>query len=159
YSAPERMNDEGWDRRADVFSLAAIVYELLCGRRVSGAGSEAAESLTDVAGCDVEALQRVFAFALAADPNYRFATATAFTDALKQTVITDEVGGDDATDLSGRKAKARRSASNLRVVAAVGDPEKPEPPNAAVTFPLLIETADAPPIAVFAEEVQEQLAA
>ena len=29
-----------------MFSLAAIVYELLCGRRVTGTGSEAAESLS-----------------------------------------------------------------------------------------------------------------
>ena len=40
--------------------MLAIVYELLCGRRVAGTGSEAAESLTDVPGCNVAALQRAF---------------------------------------------------------------------------------------------------
>jgi len=113
YSAPERINDEGWDQRADVFSLAAIVYELLCGKRVTGTGSEAAESFGDVAGCDLEALQRVFALALAADPQYRFATATAFTDALKDTVAVDPSA--DAA-VGAQKSKARRPRTKLRVV-------------------------------------------
>ena len=116
YSAPERINDEGWDQRADVFSLAAIVYELLCGKRVTGTGSEAAESLTDVAGCDMEALQRVFALALAADPAYRFATATAFTDALKDTVASAASGATADASVSAPKPKARRPRTKLRVV-------------------------------------------
>jgi hypothetical protein len=116
YSAPERINDEGWDQRADVFSLAAIVYELLCGKRVTGTGSEAAESLTDVAGCDMDALQRVFALALAADPAYRFATATAFTDALKDTVASATSGATADASVSAPKPKARRARTKLRVV-------------------------------------------
>src|SRR5215831_2640881 len=115
YSAPERINDEGWDQRADVFSLAAIVYELLSGRRVAGTGSEAAESLTDVGGCDAEALQRVFALALAADPNYRFATATAFTNALKEAAAPDADESQSASDVDDSKARAKRRAK-LRVV-------------------------------------------
>jgi serine/threonine protein kinase len=116
YSAPERINDEGWDERADVFSLAAIVYELLCGKRVAGTGSEAAESLTEVAGCDMDALRRVFALALAADPAYRFGTATAFTDALKDTVAA--VGSVAAADpgVTPPKPKSRRPRGKLRVV-------------------------------------------
>jgi serine/threonine protein kinase len=115
YSAPERINDEGWDQRADVFSLAAIVYELLCGRRVTGTGSEAAESLTDVAGCDLEALRRVFALALAADPEYRFATATAFTDALKDTIAPVASVATDAGP-NTPKSKPRRPRAKFRVV-------------------------------------------
>ena len=33
-----------WDRRADVFSLAALMHELLWGRRVSGLGAQAADA-------------------------------------------------------------------------------------------------------------------
>jgi len=150
YSAPERINDEGWDRRADVFSLAAIVYELLCGRRVTGIGSEAAESITDVPGCDVAALQRVFALALAADPNYRYETATAFTDALKAAAAADTDAADITADPTTRTARPRRPRTKLRVVTTpeegkegseVGQEEEP---------PL--------PLITFADELQEQLA-
>ena len=37
YTAPERIAGGDWDRRADVFSLAALIHELLWGRRVGGA--------------------------------------------------------------------------------------------------------------------------
>jgi hypothetical protein len=107
YAAPERINDGGWDRSADVFSLAAIAFEMLSGKRVTGTGSEAAEALGEVPGADTEALQRVFALALAADPAYRYSTATAFTDALK-----DAMG----IEIAAPKAKAKRKP-RLRVVS------------------------------------------
>ena len=139
YSAPERINDEGWDQRADVFSLAAIVYELLCGRRVTGTGSEAAESLTDVAGCDIDALRRVFALALAADPAYRFSTATAFTDALKDTAIAASAA--PVEGVSPAKPKARRPRAKLRVVSpTLIDAEAPIDADVALSSePELIE--------------------
>jgi len=168
YSAPERINDEGWDQRADVFSLAAIVYELLCGKRVAGTGSEAAESLTDVAGCDVAALQRVFALALAADPSYRFATATAFTDALKEAAADTA----DSADVSAPKQKARRPRTTLKVVTPPDDVEElvlsdfEEPPSDEIPELTLAEVeAVAPveetslPLIAFADDLQEQLAA
>jgi serine/threonine protein kinase len=39
YTAPERIAGGEWDRRADVFSLAALMHELMWGRRVSGLGA------------------------------------------------------------------------------------------------------------------------
>jgi len=147
YSAPERINDEGWDQRADVFSLAAIVYELLCGRRVAGTGSEAAESLTDVAGCDIEALQRVFALALAADPNYRFATATAFTTALKEAAMPDAVESQDSSEAGESKPRAKRRAK-LRVVTPPTELEQTAP----------AEPEDLP-LVIFGDELEEQMAA
>jgi len=117
YAAPERINDEGWDRSADVFSLAAIVYEFLSGRRVTGTGSDAAEGLTEVRGAegvDIDAVQRVFALALASDPAYRFASATSFTDALKGAIGVDVA---PAESTPTPKAKARRPRSGLRVVS------------------------------------------
>ena len=38
YTAPERIGGGAWDRRADIFSLAAIAYELVWGRRLSEHG-------------------------------------------------------------------------------------------------------------------------
>src|SRR2546422_9218521 len=57
YAPPERINDSGWDRSADVFSLAAIVLAFPCGKPVSGHGSESAEGLTEGSG-RLEAVQR-----------------------------------------------------------------------------------------------------
>src|SRR5688500_2368246 len=37
YTAPERVEGGAWDARADVYSLAAIAYELLTGKRPVGA--------------------------------------------------------------------------------------------------------------------------
>jgi serine/threonine protein kinase len=165
YSAPERINDEGWDRRADVFSLAAIVYELLCGRRVTGIGSEAAESMTDVPGCDVAALQGVFALALAADPNYRYETAAAFTDALKAAAAPDTDSADMAADGTARTARPRRSRTKLRVVTSpdesseAREPEEDNPPAPDIE-PFILRQEEEPPLPLitFADELQKQLA-
>ena len=167
YSAPERINDEGWDQRADVFSLAAIVYELLCGRRVAGTGSEAAESLADVDGCDVAALQRVFALALAADPSYRFATASAFTDALKEAAASD-VDAAEAAEVGAPNARVRRPRTNLRVVMSPDESEGPVDETATSEVPeLTLGDVEEPPafeepslpLTIFTEEVEQQLAA
>jgi hypothetical protein len=82
YAAPERAAGAAWDRRADVFSLAAIVYELLWARRVTALGQQAASTLTEVAGGDLDALRCVFARALAENPAERFETALEFATAL-----------------------------------------------------------------------------
>jgi serine/threonine protein kinase len=83
YSPPERMAGAAWDRRADVFGLAALIHELLWGRRVSGIGAHAAESLTEIEGSDLAALRVAFTRALAEDPSDRFDTALEFAQALK----------------------------------------------------------------------------
>lgn len=83
YTAPERIGGGDWDRRADVFSLAALMRELIWGRRVSGHGAQAAEGLTEIAGVDLPALQAVFAKALAENPDGRYGTALEFADALR----------------------------------------------------------------------------
>jgi len=83
YTAPERIAGGDWDRRADVFSLAALMHELMWGRRVSGRGAQAAEGLTELAGGDLPSLQAVFARALAEDPDVRYGTALEFADALR----------------------------------------------------------------------------
>ena len=82
YTAPERIAGGAWDRRADVFSLAALIHELIWGRRISGIGAQAAESLTEIAGADLDALRATFARALAENPAERYDTATHFAEAL-----------------------------------------------------------------------------
>jgi serine/threonine-protein kinase len=82
YTAPERVAGGSWDRRADIFSLASLLHELLWGRRPSGTGDGAAEALTDIVGGYLAALRAVFAVALAESPAERFETALEFAEAL-----------------------------------------------------------------------------
>ncbi len=110
YSAPERVAGQPWDRRADVFSLAALVWEMLCGRRIAGAGQEAVESMPDVPGADQETLRAVFARALADRPDDRFDTALAFVQALHDAFRAAEASGEGAPRRRKRAAAgARRS--------------------------------------------------
>lgn len=81
YSAPERVEGEAWNGAADIFSLGAIAFELITGKRVAGPGrpSVSAAALTHVAAEDIaEALAR----ALAADPAARYPSAADLVDAL-----------------------------------------------------------------------------
>ena len=83
YTAPERVVGSEWDRRADVFGLAALVYELLWARRLAAVGQEAADALTAIAGGDLARIRAVFGRALAEDPGHRFDTALEFAAALE----------------------------------------------------------------------------
>lgn len=91
YTAPERAAGRVWDRRADVFSLAALVYELLYGRRITGAGDQAADAMTEIAGANLRQLRAVFARALAEDPTERFDTALEFAEQLKGSFSADAI--------------------------------------------------------------------
>jgi serine/threonine protein kinase len=86
YTAPERSSGAAWDRRADVFSLAALIYELLTRRRIAGPGDQPYEAFASVAGVSADALDKVFDRALAEQPGDRFATAGDFAKALQAAI-------------------------------------------------------------------------
>lgn len=83
YSAPERIAGGEWSTPADVFSLAAITYELLTGRRPSGTGDQ----MGPLAGGHLlefgAGMRAVLARAMDDDPARRYATALAFASALE----------------------------------------------------------------------------
>ena len=89
YSAPERSNGSGaaWDHRADVFALAALVHEMLWGRRVTATGDEAAAALSEIGGADMPRIREVFGRALASDPKDRFDAALDFTGELQSAFV------------------------------------------------------------------------
>ena len=87
YTAPERTIGSDWDGRADVFALAAMIHEMLWGRRVSSAGDEAAGALTEIDGGDLARLRKVFGRALAKEPAKRFDTALEFAGALSEAFV------------------------------------------------------------------------
>lgn len=107
YTAPERIAGGEWDRRADVFSLAALMHELMWGRRVSGLGAQAAESLSEIPGADPAALRAAFARALAEDPDERFETALEFAEALRAACPDIEIAPAPAPPPAPKRRAAR----------------------------------------------------
>ena len=83
YSAPERIEGGKWSTPADVFSLAAIAYELLTGRRPSGPGPGIGTMAGASVGEQAAPLLAVLEMAMDADPARRHPTALAFAAALE----------------------------------------------------------------------------
>ena len=83
YSAPERIAGAAWSTPADVFSLAAIAYELLAGRRPSGTGEQIAPLTGANAGPYADAIRSVLGRAMDDDPARRYSTALGFVSALE----------------------------------------------------------------------------
>lgn len=83
YSAPERIAGAAWSTPADVFSLAAIAYELLAARRPSGTGEQIAPLTGANAGPHAEAIRSILARAMDDDPARRYPTALGFVSALE----------------------------------------------------------------------------
>jgi hypothetical protein len=136
YSAPERDGGGAWDRRADVYSLAAITQELL---ERNGAPSADADAV----------LER----ALADEPDARFGTAGEFVDALAQALAV----------MPARPSSFAVATTNVQPIQIdidvdtvgerdpVGDvPLRPavEPPAPVLEAMSPFETADEPPIGV-----------
>lgn len=116
YSAPERIRGEAWSTPADVFSLAAITYELLTGRRPSGTGDQIAPLAGDNVGGRATALHDVLARAMHDDPAQRFKTALSFAGALEQASSAEPAG-----------ATAPVAAAAAAVPAMATLPAQPEP--------------------------------
>ena len=70
--------------KADQFSLAAVIFEMLTAKRVAGFGDAAVEAMADVPGADSDALRGAFARALAEAPEQRFDSGLEFVEALKR---------------------------------------------------------------------------
>jgi serine/threonine-protein kinase len=83
YSAPERIAGAAWSTPADVFSLAAIAYELLTGRRPSGTGEQIAPLTGTESGPYADVIRSVLARAMDDDPARRYQTALGFASALE----------------------------------------------------------------------------
>lgn len=138
YTAPERVAGAGWNRRADVFSLAALVFEVFAGRRLVGVGREAAETVTPIEGSDIERLRAVFARALAEDPAERFDTALGFADALHSAV------NQPARPAREPRARRRREGQVLRERAVQGPARRASLPLDTPSELPLMRPPDAP---------------
>ncbi len=93
YMAPEQCRGHAFDRRADIFSLGVILYELATGHRLFWADNDVASLHRVLSGNVVRprklraniapALEEIVMTAIAHDQGSRFATARAFADALE----------------------------------------------------------------------------
>ena len=147
YMSPEQVRGGSADHRSDIFSLGAILYELISGRRAfkapTGAETMAAILNADVAPLSSEArpvpapLERIVRHCLEKDPRERYQSARDLSFQLKGTLeAVDGRAGDSSSGAAGRGRAFRiTTAALLLGIAAgilVGRPiwtsTRPEPP-------------------------------
>lgn len=105
YAAPEVAAGGAARSASDQFSLAAIAFEWMFGRRISGPAVRPIE-VRALPGVDRDALAKAFTRALAPEAADRFASCTSFCRALEDAVIpalplggaVDEVEEDDVLE-------------------------------------------------------------
>jgi dienelactone hydrolase len=96
YMAPEQVRGEAVDRRADIFALGAVLYEMLAGRRpfkgdctlgtLDAVLTQQPPPLADVNPGISPALSRIVGRCLAKSPDDRFATAADVGSALDSVI-------------------------------------------------------------------------
>ncbi len=134
YAAPERIRQEGEDRRSDIYSLGVILYECLVGvRPFEGSDADVIRAVTSNVACDpsvgsadvMPSVAEVVKKATAGNPAHRFASAQAMGTALARclselgaTNKEREVTGALATLLE-EEAPRPRIAATLDTLPAV----------------------------------------
>jgi hypothetical protein len=110
YVAPERESGDEWGAPADVYSLAAIAYEVLTGRRALPGTDQPLPALGDLHVHDAAALRDVIESALDAEPARRPARArdfaAAFAAALSESAAV-AAPGERMPDRRARKPRTR----------------------------------------------------
>jgi serine/threonine-protein kinase len=157
YLAPEQVSGEPFDHRADLFSLAVVLSEMMIGQPLfPGAGQLAV--LLAIRDCRIEPLRaamgtlpkglfQVLEKALAKVPDDRFSSATEFYEALApfETPDPETIAGELAT-----LVKWAGDASTLakRIEGALRESTKMAVPKIGTPLPRPVERLTAPPPAL-----------
>jgi hypothetical protein len=131
YSPPERVAGQAWSTPADVFSLAAIAFELLTGRRPSGPGEDMGSLSGATLGDRADAVRAVLVKALHEDPAARHQTAGEFSAALAAAADLTEVP----------VSLAAQTAATVSVAAPAAAPAAK--PSAPVSEPAIVSVPGA----------------
>jgi hypothetical protein len=124
YTAPERIDGSSWATAADVFSLAAITYELLTARRPAGLGREIGTLTAGTPNAWMDSLHSVLARAMDPEPSARYPTALAFASALEAAArgVTDDATlGAPAPAPIASEPESAATVVSTRAVAAGKD--------------------------------------
>ena len=131
YLAPEQVAGENADHRADLFSLATVLAEMLLGKPLfPGSGQLAVllairdcniTALTEVKARLPEGLYGVMEKALAREPANRFSSALDFARALEPFAASDSVA---RADLAEQVRRVQKLTSTDSMLAVQSDPPK-----------------------------------
>ncbi|SPM39254.1 hypothetical protein MNAB215_1436 [Mycobacterium numidiamassiliense] len=151
YIAPERLHTGTEDARADIYSLACVLYESLTGHPPFPGDSMAHLMYAHVntppprpsdAQPDVPpAVDDVIATGMAKEPDHRYATTIEFANAARDAVTTPIsllaqnqftraafASSADAPTMSATEAAVQQPSAGLNLAASQQDPADPSPP-------------------------------
>ncbi|MDC0721191.1 protein kinase domain-containing protein [Nannocystis bainbridge] len=124
YMAPEQLEGQG-DRRADVYSLGAMMFEMLAGRPLHAGNAfeilsrmllAPAPRLGSVCAVD-PAIDRLLATAVARDPDERFGSVDAFAAAIAEIPVTAEPQAFDRLASALARPEGETTAGGAPVLA------------------------------------------
>ncbi|HET7216505.1 MAG TPA: protein kinase, partial [Vicinamibacterales bacterium] len=122
YSSPERIAGKPWTTAADVFSLGAIAFELLTGRRPSGLGEQMGVLSGASLGSHEAEIRAVLARAMAEDPEARYSSAGEFAAALAEvaalTTAAVAAGAAETREPAGATIAADAGAGQMQQAEA-----------------------------------------
>ena len=122
YSPPERIAGQPWNTTADVFSLAAIAFELLTGRRPSGLGENMGSLSGATLGDHADEIRAVLARGMNEKPAERYATARAFSAALAKAAAVEETTASPADRTIVAAPAAVAADPDLRIASDLSAP-------------------------------------
>ncbi|GAB4558438.1 MAG: hypothetical protein Tsb0020_03420 [Haliangiales bacterium] len=164
YMSPEQVNGEAVDQRSDIFSLATLMHEALCGRPLFGRSTQYLTlqaivtgdrpRLSDLRGDVPPAIESVMERALSLRRDDRFPTARAMGEALSEALAPH--GGPASIievaqffrehhhdELARTAARVKRASAQLSAVtASQSQPAVQVPPHSDPDLDLTIEDAD-----------------